>query len=139
MTTKITVNTTVIASIENVWKAWTTPNDILQWNHASDDWHTTKVENNLEAGGTFSFRMEAKDGSFGFDFNGIYDCIKINELIEYTMADGRTSIITFSTHDNEVFISQTFDAETQNTIELQQFGWQSIMNNFKKYIDNENN
>jgi len=133
---KITVQTTVNATIENVWKIWTTPNDILHWNTASDDWHTTKAENDLKIGGKFSYRMEAKDGSFGFDFEGIYDTVKTNELIAYTMADGRKSIITFKQHGNKINISQTFEAETENTIELQKKGWQAIMNNFKKYTEN---
>jgi uncharacterized protein YndB with AHSA1/START domain len=133
---KITVQTTVDATIENVWKIWTTPNDIIHWNTASDDWHTTKAENDLKIGGKFSYRMEAKDGSFGFDFEGIYDTVKTNELIAYTMADGRKSIITFKQHGNKINISQTFEAETENTIELQKKGWQAIMNNFKKYTEN---
>lgn len=137
MATKITVNATVNATIENVWKAWTTPNNIMQQNNASDDWHTPKAENDLRVGGKFSYRMEAKDRSFGFDFDGIYDIVKTNELIQYTMADGRNSTITFTSQGNEINISQTFDTETQNTIELQQFGWQAIMNSFKKHIENE--
>lgn len=133
---KITVQTTVNATIEKVWKIWTTPNDILHWNNASEDWHTTKAENDLKVGGKFSYRMEAKDGSFGFDFEGIYDTVKTNELIAYTMADGRKSIITFKQQGNNINISQTFEAETENTIELQKNGWQAIMNNFKKYTEN---
>ena len=133
---KITVQTTVNVTIEKVWKIWTTPNDILHWNNASEDWHTTKAENDLKVGGKFSYRMEAKDGSFGFDFEGIYDTVKTNELIAYTMADGRMSIITFKQQGNNINISQTFEAETENTIELQKNGWQAIMNNFKKYTEN---
>ena len=133
---KITVQVSVKATIDKVWKAWTTPADIIQWNAASDDWHTTKAENDLKVGGKFSYRMEAKDGSFGFDFGGTYYAVKTNERIAYTMDDGRTSIITFEQKGNETNIIQTFEAETENTIELQQFGWQAIMNNFKKYIEN---
>jgi uncharacterized protein YndB with AHSA1/START domain len=133
---KITVHTTVNATIENVWEIWTSPNDIIHWNTASDDWHTPKAKNDLKVGGKFSYRMEAKNGSFGFDFEGIYDNIKTNELIAYTMADGRKSIITFEQQGNEINISQTFEAETENTIELQKNGWQAIMNNFKKYTEN---
>ncbi len=132
---KITVQVTVKAMMDKAWKVWTTPADIIQWNAASDDWHTTKAENDLKVGGKFSYRMEAKDGSFGFDFGGTYDDIKTNELIAYTMDDGRTSIITFEPTGNETSIVQTFEAETENTIELQQFGWQAIMNNFKKYSE----
>lgn len=132
---KITVQVTVKATIDKAWKVWTTPADIIQWNAASDDWHTTKAENDLKVGGKFSYRMEAKDGSFGFDFGGTYDDIKTNELIAYTMDDGRTSVISFEPKGNETSIVQTFEAETENTIELQQFGWQAIMNNFKKYAE----
>jgi uncharacterized protein YndB with AHSA1/START domain len=133
---KITVQVSVKATIDKVWKAWTTPVDIVKWNAASDDWHTTKAENDLKVGGKFSYRMEAKDGSFGFDFGGTYDAVKTNELIAYTMDDGRTSIITFEQKGKETNIIQTFEAETENTIELQRFGWQAIMNNFKKYTEN---
>jgi uncharacterized protein YndB with AHSA1/START domain len=132
---KITVQVTVKAMMDKAWKVWTTPADIIQWNAASDDWHTTKAENDLKVGGKFSYRMEAKDGSFGFDFGGTYDDIKTNELIAYTMDDGRTSVILFEPKGNETSIVQTFEAETENTIELQQFGWQAIMNNFKKYAE----
>lgn len=132
---KITVQVTVKAMMDKAWKVWTTPADIIQWNAASDDWHTTKAENDLKVGGKFSYRMEAKDGSFGFDFGGTYDDIKTNKLIAYTMDDGRTSVISFEPKGNETSIVQTFEAETENTIELQQFGWQAIMNNFKKYAE----
>lgn len=132
---KITVQVTVKATIEKVWKVWTSPSDILHWNTASEDWHTTKAQNDLKVGGKFSYRMEAKDGSFGFDFRGIYDAIKTNELIACTMDDGRTSIITFEQKGNETNIIQTFEAETENTIELQKNGWQAIMDNFKKYTE----
>ncbi len=132
---KITVQVSVKTTKEKVWKVWTSPSDILHWNTASEDWHTTKAENDLKVGGKFLYRMEAKDGSFGFDFGGVYHAVKTNELIAYTMDDGRTSIITFEQKRNEVFIIQTFEAETENPIELQQNGWQAIMDNFKKYIE----
>lgn len=134
---KITVSTQVNAGIDHVWKVWTTPADINQWNTASPDWHTTKAENDLRVGGKFSSRMEAKDGSFGFDFSGIYDQIKPKERIEYTMEDGRRSIISFFPEANGVRIDQTFDAENENTLELQQNGWQAIMDSFKKHAENE--
>ena len=132
---KITVEISVSDTLENTWKTWTSPEDIMIWNTASADWHTTKVENNLIVGGDFLYRMEAKDGSFGFDFTGIYDNIIHQKQINYTMGDGRTSSITFTAHENEINIIQTFEAETENTIELQQNGWQQIMNNFKKHIE----
>ncbi len=132
---KITVQVSVKATKEKVWKVWTTPSNIINWNTASEDWHTTKAENDLKVGGKFLYRMEAKDGSFGFDFGGVYYAVKTNELIAYTMDDGRTSIITFEQKGNETTIIQTFEAETENPIELQQNGWQAIMDNFKKYIE----
>ena len=94
----ITVTATVHAPVEKVWKMWSTPEDIMQWNSASDDWHTPKAENDLRTGGTFSSRMEAKDGSFGFDFGGVYDEVKPNELIEYTMGDGRKVKVVFESN-----------------------------------------
>ncbi len=132
---KITIQITVNAPIEKVWKLWTSPHDIMRWNSASDEWHTTKAANEVRIGGNFSYRMEAKDGSEGFDFYGIYTKIKTNECIEYTMGDGRKATITFTPHENQTTIIQTFDAETENTIELQQMGWQAIMNSFKKYTE----
>jgi len=133
--TKITVQITVSATIEKAWKCWTTPNDIMQWNHASDDWHTTNVVNDLKEGGKFQYRMEAKDGSFGFDFGGTYDTVSTNEIIEYTLDDNRKVSIRFSSNGHETTIIQTFEAETENTVELQQFGWQSIMNYYKKHTE----
>jgi uncharacterized protein YndB with AHSA1/START domain len=135
--TKITVQITVNYPIEKVWKIWTSEEDIKQWNNASDDWHTSKAEINLVVGGTFSSRMEAKDGSFGFDFSGKYTAVKTNELIAYTMDDHRTCIINFKNIGNETLIIQTFEAETENPIEMQEFGWQAIMNNFKKYAESK--
>ena len=134
---KITIQVTVNSPIEKVWKIWTSGEDIKQWNTASDDWHTTKAEINLVVGGTFSSRMEAKDGSFGFDFSGKYTDVKTHELIEYTMDDNRTCVINFENKGNETLIIQTFEAETENPIEMQKFGWQSIMNSFKKYAESK--
>jgi uncharacterized protein YndB with AHSA1/START domain len=134
-TTRISVYTTVNAAIEDVWKAWTTPESILVWHTASADWHTTKAENDLKKSGFFSYRMEAKSGSFGFDFSGIYDEIIINEYIGYTMSDGRKSSISFNQNELGTDILQTLDTEAENTIELQQNGWQSILNNFKQCVE----
>lgn len=133
--TKITVETAVKTPVEKVWKLWTTPEHITKWNNASDDWHTPRAENDLRAGGKFLSRMEAKDGSFGFDFEGVYDKVITNELIAYTMGDGRQAIITFINKDNETKVIETFDAENQNSIEMQQSGWQAILDNFKKYAE----
>ncbi len=132
----ITVESLVNAPIEKVWKFWTKPEHITQWNNASEDWHTTRAENDLRIGGKFLSRMEAKDGSFGFDFEGIYDEVLTNEKISYTLLDDRKVAITFSPTENGVQIIETFEAETENTIELQKFGWQAILNNFKNYVEN---
>ncbi len=131
----ITIEAQVDAPVEKVWEFWTSPKHIMQWNNASDDWHTTKAENDVRIGGSFSSRMEAKDGSFGFDFGGVYDEVKPNEVLAYTLGDGRKVKILFSEQGNQTKITETFGAEEQNTIALQEFGWQSILNNFKKYAE----
>jgi uncharacterized protein YndB with AHSA1/START domain len=133
--TKITVETTVNAPVEKVWKTWSEPQHIKNWCAASDDWHAPKAENDLRTGGTFSTRMEAKDGSFGFDFGGVYDNVKKNELIEYTMGDGRKVQVTFSPAGDQTKIVETFDAEATNSVEMQRGGWQAILDNFKKYTE----
>src|SRR4051812_7986949 len=132
---KITVKATVNAPVEKAWEYWTEPEHITKWNNASDDWHTPLAENDLTVGGKFLTRMEAKNGSFGFDFGGIYDEVKLNEVIAYTLEDGRKVDITFNDQGNETEVIETFDAETSNSIEMQQTGWQAILNNFKKYIE----
>ncbi|HUQ66773.1 MAG TPA: SRPBCC family protein [Flavitalea sp.] len=131
----ITVETTVNAPVEKVWKIWNEPDHITQWAAASDDWHTTSAENDLREGGKFLSRMEAKDGSFGFDFGGVYDEVKTHEVIQYTMADGRKVNVQFSGRGNETKIIETFEAESTNPIEMQHHGWQAILNNFKKYTE----
>jgi uncharacterized protein YndB with AHSA1/START domain len=131
----ITVETTVNAPVAKVWEYWTTPKHIIQWNAASDDWHTTFAENDLRVGGNFLSRMEAKDGSLGFDFGGVYDKITENDFIKYTMGDGRKVEITFSGDENETTVVETFEAEDTNSIEMQRGGWQTIMDNFKKYTE----
>jgi uncharacterized protein YndB with AHSA1/START domain len=134
---KITVKTTVNAPVEKVWEYWTEPKHITKWNNASDDWHTPIAENDLRVGGKFLTRMEAKDGSFGFDFGGIYDEVKLNEVISYNLGDGRKVTITFTGQGNETEVIETFDAETMNSIEMQQAGWQTILDNFKKYSEQQ--
>jgi uncharacterized protein YndB with AHSA1/START domain len=131
----ITVETLINAPIEKVWTFWTVPEHITKWNHASEDWHTTRAENDLKIGGKFLFRMEAKDGSFGFDLKGIYDNIITHKEISYTLLDDRIVTILFSQTENGVKIMETFDAENENSLELQKFGWQAILNNFKKYVE----
>lgn len=122
----ITVKTTVDAPIEKVWKYWSSPEHITQWNNASDDWHTPRAENDLRTGGKFLARMEAKDGSFGFDFGGVYDEVDENKFIAYTMGDGRKVSVAFLGNGNETEIEETFEAEDQNSIEMQKTGWQAI-------------
>ena len=133
--TNITVQTTVHAPVEKVWEYWSAPEHITKWNNASDDWHSPRSENDLRTGGKFSTRMEAKDGSMGFDFGGVYDDVKINELIEFTMGDGRKVTINFSGRGDETNIVETFDAEDTYSIEMQRGGWQAILDNFKKYTE----
>ncbi len=132
---KITVSITTPITLETAWQVWTNPEHIVNWNFASDDWCAPRASNDLKNGGTFSYRMEAKDGSFGFDLNGTYTNLKPLELIEYLLEDGRKVSILFESKDNETHIIQTFEAENQNPIELQQNGWQAIMNNYKKYAE----
>ncbi len=131
---KITVETKVAAPIEKVWRAWTTPDDITQWNAASDDWHTTKATVDLRVGGAFSSRMEAKDGSMGFDFAGTFTRIEKHKLIESTFGD-RELLVEFVPGRDGVTVRETFDAETTNPVELQRQGWQSILNTFAKHVE----
>ncbi|SEC80630.1 SRPBCC family protein [Paenibacillus sp. GP183] len=133
----ITVETTVHAPVEKVWKSWTEPNHIIKWNSPSDDWHTPFAENDLRAGGKFLSRMEAKDGSFGFDFSGVYDEVRMNEVISYTLDDGRKVNINFIDQGNETKIIEVFEAENSNPMEMQEKGWQAILDNFKKYTESD--
>ena len=133
--TSITVSTIVNAPVAKVWDAWGEPAHIVKWCSASDDWHVPTATNDLRTGGTFSTRMEAKDGSFGFDFGGIYDEVKTNEVIAYTMGDGRKVHIVFEGEGNTTKVTETFDAESENSVEMQQAGWQAILDNFKKYTE----
>ncbi len=130
----ITIETLVRAPIEKVWRAYTSPEDIIQWNAASDDWHTTSSSVELRVGGTFSSRMEAKDGSFGFDFVGTYTKIIPNELIEYAFGDRSASVQFMQTSDG-VKLRITFVAETEHSVEEQEQGWQSILNKFASHVE----
>ncbi|GIP36480.1 SRPBCC family protein [Paenibacillus sp. J2TS4] len=123
----ITVETTVHASVGEVWEYWTEPQHITKWCNASDDWHAPNAENDLRVGGRFLTRMEAKDGSFGFDFGGVYDEVRLNEFISYTMEDGRKVAITFISQENDTKVIEAFEAETTNSIEMQEAGWQAIL------------
>jgi len=131
---KITVETKVAAPIEQVWRAWTTPEDIIQWNAASEDWHTTAATVDLRVGGSFSSRMEAKDGSMGFDFGGTYTKIVEHELIECSFGD-RSMQVEFHAGKDGVTIRETFDAETTHSEEQQHQGWQAILASFARYVE----
>jgi uncharacterized protein YndB with AHSA1/START domain len=131
---KIAVETTVAAPIEEVWRAYTTPGDIKQWNAASDDWHTTAATVDLRVGGAFSSRMEAKDGSMGFDFAGTYTKIVEHKLIEYSFG-GRTAQVEFAAAPDGVRVGVTFDSEATHSIEQQRAGWQAILDNFARYVE----
>lgn len=135
--TKITIEANVKAPVEKVYNVWTSPADIVKWSTPSPEWHTPRAEHDLSEGGKFNYRMEAKDGSFGFDFGGVFDTLKKNELIEYTIGDGRKVEIHFNKKGaNETHIVQTFEAEGQNPVEMQRAGWQAILDSFKNYTEN---
>jgi uncharacterized protein YndB with AHSA1/START domain len=135
MKNAITVETLIAAPIDTVWRAYTTPEDIKKWNAASDDWHTTAAAVDLRVGGAFSSRMEAKDGSFGFDFAGTYTKVVTNERIEYSLGDHRIVSVVFTQTPSGVKVAVTFGAEATHSIEQQREGWQAILNNFAKYVE----
>lgn len=132
---KIVISANINADINTVWNAWNSAEHMVNWNFASDDWHCPKATIDLKVGGIMNSRMEAKDGSFGFDFKVFFDEIKENQLVAYTMEDGRQAITTFKEIDGVVEVQTLFDPENENPIELQQGGWQSILDNFKKYAE----
>ena len=131
----IRLTTTVNAPVEKVWECWTVPIHIMHWNHASDDWQTTRAENDLRAGGKFSYRMESRDGKMGFDFSGKYDKTELYRHIEITLDDDRKVQVTFIAEKNETRVIEEFETEQINPPEMQQEGWQAILNNFKKYVE----
>jgi uncharacterized protein YndB with AHSA1/START domain len=131
----IVVDITINETIENVWKFWTTPADIMKWNNPSDDWHNLLVEVDLKDDGRFLFRMQSKDGKEGFDYTGRYDKIKTNEQIELTTDDGRKTINTFTSKGNLTIITETFEADAQTPIDVQRDFCQGVLNNFKKYAE----
>jgi uncharacterized protein YndB with AHSA1/START domain len=133
--TAITVEVTVKAPVEKVWEYFNGAAHIMNWAHASDDWHVPASTNDLRIDGSFSTTMAAKDGSFSFDFAGVYTQVIEHKLIEYTMADGRKVKVVFTSQGNETKVVETFDAEDQNPIEMQRGGWQAILDNFKKYTE----
>lgn len=131
----ITVEATVNVPVQKAWHLWTSPEHITQWNNASDDWHTPKAESDLREGATFCYTMAAKDGSFSFDFAGTFDRITENELITYTIGDGRKVQVHFKAEGDTTVITEIFEAENIHSTELQQQGWQAILNNFKRYAE----
>ena len=131
----ITVETVISARPDKVWQYWTEPKHIMEWNNASDDWHTPAAENDLRTGGSFTYRMEAKDKSFGFDFSATYDEVRINEYIAYTLGDGRKVQLEFSPKGEETRITETFEPESANSVDMQRQGWQAILDNFKRYTE----
>jgi uncharacterized protein YndB with AHSA1/START domain len=133
--TTISVQVKINATIDEVWKFWTRPEHIVKWNFASNDWHTPRAENDLRPGGKFLSRMEAKDGSMGFDFEGVYTSVTKSVQLEYALGDSRKVRIDFTGSGNETNIVETFEAENENSIELQRNGWQAILDNFKKYVE----
>jgi len=132
----ITIESTVNAPVKKVWEYWTKPEHIVKWNHASDDWHSPWSKNDLRVGGNFAARMEAKDGSMGFDFGGTYDAVMEHQYIEYTLGDGRKVKINFNPQNNSTRVVESFEAENTNSLEMQRGGWQAILDNFKKYAEN---
>lgn len=134
--TRITVIATINAPVEKVWKIWNDPQHITHWCSASDDWHAPYAENDLRKDGKFKTTMAAKDGSFSFDFEGVYTKVEPHKTIEYTMSDARKVQIGFSANGDSTKVTQTFEAESENPIEMQRGGWQAILDNFKKYSEN---
>ena len=132
---KITVETIVKAPLNKVWDAWNNPADIQRWNAAQDDWHTTRSSVDLREGGKFLSRMEAKDGSAGFDFEGVYTRVVPKRAVEYRMSDGREVQVEFVERPGGVLVKETFDAESENPPELQRQGWQAILDNFGRYVE----
>ena len=132
----ITVKSSINSPVSKVWEMWTSPEHIVKWNSPSPDWHTPHAQNELQAGGNFLFRMEATDGSNGFDFEGTYDEIVKYRLISYTLEDGRKAHVSFTESKGKTEITETFDGEQINSKDMQKAGWQAILNNFKTYTEN---
>jgi len=135
MSAKINVETTISASTKKVWDFWTNTDHITKWNFASDDWHCPRAENDLKRGGKLKSRMEAKDGSVGFDFEAIYDEVIDQKKISYTMLDNRQATTIFEQVGDKTKVTTTFDPENQNPVDMQKNGWQAILNNFKTYVE----
>lgn len=136
-TTPITIKASIHAPVSKVWDYFTGPQHVTHWNNASPDWHTPSASNDLRVGGSFVYRMEARDGSFGFDFGGTYTNVKPGEYIAYVMGDGRKVETFFTADGDKTTVTETFDPESQNSIEMQTMGWQAILDNFKKYTEQQ--
>lgn len=136
--TTLTVETTIKAPVAKVWALWTKPEHITRWNNASDDWHTTRAENDVRVGGKFLSRMEAKDGSAGFDFEGEYEDVEKEKHMYYTLGDGRKVQVRFSGNEDITTVTESFEAENTHPTDMQQTGWQAILDNFKKYVETIN-
>ncbi|UBM59703.1 SRPBCC family protein [Marinilongibacter aquaticus] len=134
-TTKVSIEAHILADAQKVWAYYTEPEHITQWNFADPSWHCPQAENDLRVGGKYKARMEAKDGSFGFDFEALYDEVEEGKKIVYTMGDGRNCTVSFESTDEGTKVTTVFDAENQNPIEMQKNGWQAILNNFKSYTE----
>lgn len=136
---KITVQTEINAPVEKVWEYWTNPIHIIQWNAASPDWHTPRATNDLRVGGKFNSRMEARDGSMGFDFEGVYSAVEQYKRIAYGLEDGRQIDVLFESTAIGTKVTEMFDGETEHSAEQQRAGWQSILDNFKNYVSTQEN
>ncbi|MFA9211851.1 MAG: SRPBCC domain-containing protein [Moraxellaceae bacterium] len=136
-TTAFTVTTFVVGTMEQVWDKWTNPQHITHWNFASDDWCCPRASNDLVVGGKFNTRMESKDGSMGFDFEGVYTAVEPYKQINYVLADERTISVQFEEVAGGIQVTEIVDPETENPVEMQQAGWQSILNNFKRHAERE--
>lgn len=132
---KIKIEATIFAPVKKVWDSWTKPEHITKWNFASDDWQCPTASNDLRVGGKYSARMEAKDGSFGFEFEATYDAVENQKRLSYTMPDGRHVNTTFDDKGDKTLVTTVFDAESQNSEDMQRNGWQAILDNFKKYTE----
>lgn len=133
--TVITVEATVAAPVQKVWEYWTAPVHIVKWNNASEDWHTTRAENDVRTGGRFSSRMEAKDGSAGFDFSGVYEQVAEYRQMTYAIDDGRRVSVSFSPDGDTTRVQEEFEAEDTHSLEMQKGGWQAILDSFKEYTE----
>jgi uncharacterized protein YndB with AHSA1/START domain len=132
---EITINTWVGVPVEKAWKCWVTPEDIVGWNHATEDWRTPWAQNDLRPGGTFTYRMESVDGAHGFDFGGTYTEVVPHAKISYLIADGRRVEVLFEPESGGTRITETFEAESTHPAEMQEAGWKAILENFRAYAE----